>query len=82
MVINSIGCFTNFKDLQKGADMKKSDIKNIKTKGDAIQLAIDWQNLISTKAISYAELAEYTAEFTLLARKFGLVREFKENGII
>ena len=32
--------------------------------------------------MSYSEIAEWTGEFEKLAEKFGLIEEFKENGII
>jgi hypothetical protein len=62
--------------------MKNKTIKNIKTKGEARQFAIDWQYNISNKSISYRELIEYTKIFEILAKKFDLTEEFKENGII
>ena len=33
-------------------------------------------------SISWGELAEQVAEFERLAKKYGLVKEFRENGII
>jgi len=33
-------------------------------------------------AISWGELAEQVAELERLAKKYGLVKEFRENGII
>lgn len=56
--------------------------KNIKTKSEAIQFAIDWQHNQSNKSLSYGEIAEYTENFRILAKKFGLTKEFKENGIL
>lgn len=54
-----------------------------KTKEEARQYAIDWQNWVSKKQkIHYSELAEWNNIFWKLAHKFHLVREFKENGII
>lgn len=44
--------------------------------------AITWQQEAAERSMSYAELAEAQAHFEMLARRFGLVREFKENGII
>jgi hypothetical protein len=56
---------------------------NITTQSDARQHAIDWQNWASDEQnLSYSELAEWQAYFTILARKFDLVDEFKENAII
>jgi hypothetical protein len=54
----------------------------VKTKDEARQEAINWQKWASQRSLSYGEIAEYVAYFYKLARKFHLVREFKENGII
>ena len=56
--------------------------KVIKTKGEARQYAIDWQHKTANKNLSYGELAESAGQFRTLGKKFGLLREFKENGII
>lgn len=53
-----------------------------KTKDEARQYAIDWQQWASNQSLSYSELAEWSAIFTELANKFDLVDEFQENGII
>lgn len=53
-----------------------------KNKEQARELVIDWQNWQSEQDLSYGELLEWQAYFTVLARKYHLVREFKENGII
>ena len=52
------------------------------TRDEARQYAIDWQGWVSQKNLSYGELAKWGEIFTELAEKFGLVDEFKENGII
>jgi hypothetical protein len=57
-------------------------IKNIKTKAEARQYAMDWQHKQARTSISYGELAVYASQFRILGKKFGLLREFKENGII
>jgi len=56
--------------------------RTITTKEDAIQYAIEWQQWASTQNLSYAELAEWQAVFEVLAERYNLVEEFKENGII
>ncbi len=58
------------------------NLTQIKTKGDARQYAIDWQKKASEENYSWGELAEFTEIFTTLGRKFGLLKEFKENGIL
>jgi hypothetical protein len=62
--------------------MKFKAIKNIKTKGEARQTAIDWQDWQSKQSLSYWELAEWAGFFTILAKKFNLTEEFKKNCII
>lgn len=54
----------------------------IKTKEQARQKAIDWQNWQAGQNLSYAELSDWWDYFTKLAKKFGLKKEFKENGIV
>ena len=46
------------------------------------QFAIDWQADAESRNYSYGELAIYQDMFSRLARRLGLVREFRENGII
>lgn len=48
----------------------------------ARDLAKRWQAEFGETAHSYAELAEDAARFERLARRYGLTREFRENGII
>lgn len=51
-------------------------------KNKARQQAIDWQSDFENHNFSYSELADYQAYFATLAKRYGLVKEFKENGII
>ena len=60
----------------------KMEQRNCKTKGQAIQIAMEWQEWASGESLSYKELAEWSAYFETLAKKFDLTAEFKENGII
>lgn len=53
-----------------------------KTKEEARQYAMDWQNWFSEQSLSYGELAEWQGYFQTLAEKFDLVEEFEENGIL
>jgi len=53
-----------------------------KTKEEARQYAIEWQGWARVQDLSYGELAEWAEEFRAIGRRFGLLREFKENGII
>lgn len=43
---------------------------------------IEWQMDFYTHDYSYAEIAYYGGYFGRLAKRYGLVKEFKENGII
>lgn len=51
-------------------------------KAQVRQMAIDWQNEQAKKSSSYAEIIEQAEKFRKLAKRFGLVSEFKENCII
>ena len=54
----------------------------IKTKEQARQYGIDYQNWASDKNLSYGELIHFQSKLSLIAKKFGLVKEFKENAVI
>lgn len=47
----------------------------------ARQIAIDWQLEVQERDMSYAELNDAGNFFERLGRRFGLLREFRENGI-
>ena len=69
----------------RGRKMKSYPIPSlseIKTKEEARTMAIDYQNWASEQSMSYGELAKYQNYFENLGKKFGLKKEFKENGII
>ena len=48
----------------------------------AREAAIDWQNSWQDNWPSYGELAEAQERFEKLGRRYGLIREFRENAII
>ena len=48
----------------------------------ARQKAIDWQNEIAKKDVFCSELVEQAEYFQKIAKRYGLTKEFKENGII
>jgi hypothetical protein len=56
--------------------------KIIETKEEARQFAVDYQNWASEENMYYSDLLVWSDYFEELGRKFGLLREFKENGII
>ena len=47
----------------------------------ARQEAIDWQDQAAEQNLSYGELAEAGEHFEKLGRRYGLLQEFRENGI-
>jgi len=44
--------------------------------------AIDWQDWLGENSVSYEGLAIATNYFEKLGRRYGLLREFRENAII
>lgn len=65
---------------------RENKMKNNKTtyasnKAVARQEAIDWQNDLFRDNRSYEELAEAAEHFEKLGRRYGLLKEFRENGI-
>ena len=53
-----------------------------KKKGQAIQAAQEWQQETSNTAQTYGEIYEAQKHFEKIARRYGLIKEFKENGIL
>lgn len=51
-------------------------------KAQARERAQRWQREFADTSHSWGELAEATARFERLARRYGLTHEFRENGII
>lgn len=47
----------------------------------ARQEAIDWQKDVANHDYNYGELAEFGEHFEKLGRRYGLLKEFRENGI-
>ena len=45
------------------------------------QEAIDWQNEFCNHNYSYGELTKFGYYFEKLGRRYGLLKEFRENGI-
>jgi len=54
----------------------------IKTKKQARKYAIDFQNWSSQKNLSYAEVLVFQNKLQKIGKKFHLIKEFKENGLI
>ena len=53
-----------------------------RAKEEARNRAIEWQLDFDNHNYSYEELAYFSAYFERLAKRYGLVTEFRENGII
>lgn len=51
-------------------------------KEEVRQEAIDWQGDFCNHNYSYGELAYYSGYFEKKGRRYGLLKEFRENGII
>ena len=56
--------------------------KYTRGKAKAREYAIQLQADLSESSISYAELAEIQIKLGNLGTQYGLIREFKENGLI
>ena len=52
------------------------------SKERARERAILWQRLAGEKALYMSELAYWSAYFERLGKRYGLLREYRENGII
>lgn len=50
-------------------------------KAAAREMAITWQDAASEQNLSYGELAEIGDTFYKLGKRYGLLSEFRENGI-
>ena len=50
-------------------------------KENARNKAIEWQYEASEENYSYAELADYGDYFYRIGKRYGLLKEFRENGI-
>ena len=53
-----------------------------RAKENARQKAMDWQTDYYNNNYSYGELIAFAEYFTKLAKRYGLITEFRENGII
>ncbi len=51
-------------------------------KAKARQEAIEWQSDFCNHNYYWSELANFFAHFEKLGKRYGLLREFRENGII
>ena len=59
----------------------KERLRYQRMKRRARNTAIVWQEQFAEKAMSYEELAEAQSYFEKLGKRYGLLAEFRENGI-
>lgn len=50
-------------------------------KEKARELAVQWQHDFANNNYSWLELANWGEHFTKLGKRYGLLKEFRENGI-
>lgn len=62
--------------------MKKSKDYYVLRKADVREEAIRWSYGFCNHNYSYGELFDWQSYFEKLGRRYGLLREFKENAII
>lgn len=62
--------------------MKKENNKYLIEKEKARNKAIQWQHEFSSKSYSYYDLMIQQEIFYKLAKRYGLIKEFRENGIL
>jgi hypothetical protein len=66
--------------LNKYCEVK--NINEIKTEEEAREIAMDFIPFFLENDLSYSELAEYQYYLEEIGKKFNLLEEFEENGII
>lgn len=59
--------------------MNRNDYNRLKEA--ARQAAIEWQLTSSDEPMSWSEVAEVCQRFYKLGKRYGLLKEFRENGI-
>lgn len=62
--------------------MRIPRISSVKSEDQARDIAIDWQVSWQDHNYSYGELIEWQEFFETIGKRFNLIDEFKENGII
>ena len=76
-----------YKDIITGEEKTILTVRKNASKYELMQAAVresaqEWQQRTTEKSLSYAELLHDTRIFKKYAKKYGLQREFRENGII
>ena len=65
-----------------GKQKTMKNTRSVKSKSAARQYAVDFQKWSSDQSLSWSEVIVWQNKLYILAKRFNLVREFKENGII
>ena len=76
-----------YKDFITGEDMQILSARPGASKYELMQAAVrlsaqEWRTRVADMSLSYAELLHDTRIWEKLAKRYGLQREFRENGII
>ena len=76
-----------YRDIITGEEMTVWTVRKNATKYELMQAAIrqtakKWQDRVTESNMTYAELLHDIRIFEKYAKKYGLQREFRENGII
>ena len=56
--------------------------KYMEKKEAARNEAINWMHTTANDSMSWSEIAEYQDRLMTIGRRYGLIREFRENGVI
>ena len=48
----------------------------------ARELAVQWQYDFANNNYNWEEISEFTDYFTKLGKRYGLLKEFRENGVL
>ena len=51
-------------------------------KQKARELAVQWQYDFANNNYNWEEISEFTDFFTKLGKRYGLLKEFRENGVL
>ena len=62
--------------------MNITRLENVKSKGEARDIAIEWQQWFRGEKMFMSDFVRWQDAFDRVAKKYRLVREFKENGIV
>ena len=73
-------CYLIITENKKTNEVKQTMTKYQIEKEKSRQEAIEWQN--NFDSCSFGELMHAEIYFEKMARRYGLIKEFKENGII